>query len=122
LTQAKDIWDGHVRTIWAICRRDRPIFEDDLYGNISDDVKEEIDAYIKRLADAEQPIRDKRLRTPIRGYQNLFEMKPFGYRLFYFVDKNDIYITSGCKKKNRKENQADYQRAHNIRYEYLREE
>jgi hypothetical protein len=119
--QVKDIWSGKERTIWAICKRDKPIYEEDLYDSISTDIKDEIDAYIKRLSDTEQPIRDKRLRTPIRGYKNLFEMKPYRYRLFYFFDKNDIYITSSCKKKNRKENQTDYNTAHNIRLQYLRE-
>jgi mRNA-degrading endonuclease RelE of RelBE toxin-antitoxin system len=120
--QAKDIWTGKERTVWAICRRDRPVYEDDIYDSIPDDAKDEILVFIKRLSDTERPIRDKRLQRPIRGYENLFEMKPSGYRIFYFFDYNDVYITSSCRKKNRKENQNDYQRAHNIRLQYLRGE
>ena len=124
MIQAKDIWAGKERTIWAICRRDRPIFEDDLFDDVSKVDKDEFEAFYKRLSDYVRPIRDKRLQTPIQGYSNLYEMKPYGYRLFYFYgnDGNDVYITSGCKKKNRKENQNQYRRAHNIRLEFLRED
>jgi hypothetical protein len=120
--QAKDVWVGKERTIWAICRRDRPIYEDNLYSKISSEQKDDIDAYIVMLSDCPQPIRDQRLKTIIRGYSKLFEMKPYGIRLFYFFIGNDVYITNGCKKKNRKENQNDYETAENIRNQFMREQ
>ena len=115
---AKKIQPGSERNVWAICRRDRPIYQEDVWDDISEEKRDDIDLYIKRISDYRQPIGDKRLKTPIRGYQKLFEMNPFGVRLFYFFIGEDIYITSACKKKNTKENRNDYKRADDIRNQF----
>jgi hypothetical protein len=119
---AKELYKGNKRSVWGICKRDRPIYEEDLFSNISTETKEEIDVFIKILSDATLPIKDKRVSTKIKSYKKLFELKPYGIRLFYFFLGNDVYITSGCKKKNQKENRGDYKKADSIRQYFIREE
>ena len=51
-------------------------------------------------------------------YHQIFEFKPYGHRIFAFVDGTTIYLTSGAPKRSKKAQDGDYERAMNLRAEF----
>lgn len=84
--------------------------------------KDKIDALIKFLADATLPITNRNTSRKLKGFDNLYELKPKNVRIFYFQYGKDFIIASGCKKGNKKENQQDMKKADNLRRQFLSED
>lgn len=115
------IFEGSRRTIFALCKGSRPIFEDDILAQLTEERKRKVAELIKFLADAPLPITNKHLSRKLEGFKNLHELKPDDIRIFYFFGMGGAVLVSACMKKSKKTNQQDMRRADKLRYDFLAE-
>src|SRR3990172_2999945 len=96
------VYSGEKRKIRALrSERGRVIYEEDL--NIShedpdDEGITDMEDFLIFVAGADFPIRNQSLFRPVKGYKNLYEMKPGTVRLPCFMYEGAIIITSGFMK------------------------
>jgi phage-related protein len=75
-----------------------------------------IDAWLERLAERGITGNDEQCRFI---EHDLWELKPFPARLFFFRQGNKLYVTHGCLKKRRRLSKREIDRARRIRDEFL---
>lgn len=121
MIEAHLVWKGSQREVYALVKKQRLIFEEDLYDSIPHQTADKIDEYIKFLSDARLPITNKHINRKLQGYDNLFELKPKNTRIFYFFFGHHVILISGCFKKPKKANEIDIVRAEKLKREFLSE-
>jgi hypothetical protein len=108
--------------VYALVKRARPIYEEELYHKIDEQTKNKIFGYIDFLANTQPPITNRHISRKISGYPNLFELRPKNVRLFYFLVGNRAIIIHGFVKKSRKAPKEELERAENLKRQFLSEE
>jgi hypothetical protein len=53
-------------------------------------------------------------------FQEIFELKPDGARVFGFFHERNFYLTNGARKKNAKAQQSDYRIAQQMRDDFIK--
>lgn len=106
--EAHPLYKGRQREILALVRKQRPVFEDDLYHAIPQATKNKIDELIKFLADATLPITNRRISRKLAGYDHIYELKPKDVRLFYFQYGNDFYHYQRMQEREEERKSAGY--------------
>ena len=119
--EAHLVWKGSQREVYALVKKQRPIFEEDLHDSVPEQTKDKIDAYVKFLSDAKLPITNKHISRKLQGYDNLFELKPKNVRIFYFFFVRHAVLISGCTKGPKKTNELDIERAEKLKRTFLSE-
>lgn len=121
MIEAHKYYTGSQRTIYALVKKQKYIFEEDLPESVLKQTKDKIDEYIKFLADANLPITNKHISRKLTGYDHLFELKPKNIRIFYFFFGQYAVLISACTKQPKKSNKNDFERANNLRGQFISE-
>lgn len=121
MIEAHELWVGERRTVYALVRRQRFIYEEDLDKYLSESAKKEVEKYVKILANDKLPITNISISRKLEGFDKLYELKPDSLRLFYFFFGRNAVIISGTLKGSRKKNQGAMERADEIRKQFMSE-
>jgi len=76
--------------------------------------------YIAFLSKSKFPVVNSTISKPLKGYQNLYELRPLPVRLFFFMMGNDAVITHGIVKKKDKTDKKEIQRAENLKAIFIK--
>ena len=117
-----DIQIGTKRTVSAIAiGKDVPIYQDELFPHIDKKQKCRINIHIEFLSNRQFPVENTSISEQLKGYGNLYELKPKPFRLFFFVVGNRAIITHGFIKKKRTTDVSQINRAVSLRDRWFRE-
>jgi hypothetical protein len=64
--------------------KDIPIYQDELFPNIDKRLQQKINNHIQFLSNRRFPVENKSICEQLKGYGNLYELKPKPVRLFFF--------------------------------------
>lgn len=113
---------GEQRKVMAMCRaKEAPIYQEELFPHIDEQLKHKINLHIKFLSDRRFPVENTTIAEKLKGYGNLYELKPKPARLFFFMVGDDAIITSGYIKKKNKTDIQEIRKAIGLRDNCLQE-
>lgn len=122
MLEAHLVRKGSKREVFALVKRSKTIFEEDVYDGIPIGTKNRIDEYVEHIANAELPFTNFTVSRVIKGHPDIFELRPENVRILYFFFGRNIILANACKKKPKKAFQADVKRAEKLREEFLSED
>ncbi|MEX2090496.1 MAG: type II toxin-antitoxin system RelE/ParE family toxin [Bacteroidota bacterium] len=115
------ITEGPARRVLALSRSDdAPIYQDELFQGLDHRSKKKIVNYIAFLSKSKFPVVNINISKPLKGYHNLYELRPLPVRLFFFMIGNDAVITHGIVKKKDKTDKKEIQRAENLKAIFIK--
>jgi phage-related protein len=102
--------------------KDIPIYQDELFSNIEYEQKCRINIHIEFLSNRRFPVENKSISEQLKGYGNLYELKPKPFRLFFFMMGNDAIIIHGFVKKKNNTDTSEIKRAVSLRDRFIKGE
>jgi hypothetical protein len=116
------ITSGDHRKVSAMAiGKDIPIYQDELFPHLDKKLKNRINNHIQFLSNRRFPVENKSICEQLKGYGNLYELKPKPVRLFFFTIGNHAIITHGFIKKKRTTDVSEINRAISLRDRCIRE-
>jgi phage-related protein len=101
--------------------KDIPIYQDELFPHIDKRLIQRMNIHIEFLSNRQFPVENKSICEQLKGYDNLYELKPKPIRLFFFMMGNDAVITHGFIKKKRTTDISEIDRAVSLRDRCIKE-
>jgi hypothetical protein len=80
---------GTQREIFALAKTDKPIFEEELFLELSEDTINKIFSYIDFLSNASLPIFATNISKKLKGC-DVWELRPKNVRLLYFLGDKEL--------------------------------
>jgi len=118
------VYPGLEREVWAVARsgREEPLYEEELYPDLSAEYINKLETRIEHLGDVSPPIQNSSAIKKLRHEPNLWELIAKPVRLFFFfVGHKQIVITNGFVKKRNDTERRHIDKARRLMEDYRRE-